>query len=438
MNRHLYPLVVLLSLGFSTLSSQSQLTEHTLALDNLHNAAKATIEDFAWLIGRWEGEGFGGVVEESWNPALGGTMTGTFRLVTDDGPEFYEMLLLAPDSNNHIVYKVKHFHPDFTGWEEKDDYISFPLVRITHDALYFHGLTLQRDGDKCIHYLAMGRNDGSHKEVKLEYIRRERPVAEEIKELLTAVPVVNDVSLLILGSYHMSNPGQDMFNFKADDVLAPKRQEELQAVVDRLALWRPTKVAIEAPFGDSLVVSQYQAYLRGEFPLGKSEEQQIGFRLAKQLGHETIYPIDVRMGLNNSALNSVIESDPMKYGPYMQDLQTIGELAMSNMSKWLSEGTIGAMLYKMNDPEIMDVSHSVYFRGFAPLVSGDNYAGVDFLNTWYHRNLRIFGNLHQISDRPDDRIFIIYGQGHVPLLQKFAEDSPYFRVDDVQEYLRGL
>jgi hypothetical protein len=364
-------------------------------------------------------------------------MVGTFRLVTEAGPGFYEMLLLAP-VNNSISYKVKHFHPDFKGWEEKEDYVSFPLVKITHDAIYFHGLTLKREGNKCTHYLAMGQSDGTHKEVILEYIRRDAPLPAEVREFESIAPAPAEIPVLLLGTYHMSNPGADMFNLKADDVTTPKRQAEIQAVVDRLALWRPTKIAIEDPFGDTNVVQRYKAYLRGDHTLRKSEEEQIGFRLAKQLGHETIYPIDVRMGMDSDALEPLVASDPGRYGPYMQELQVIGPAAIAQMDKWLQEGTIGSMLYKMNSPELTKLAHAFYFRVFAPIVKGSNYAGVDLISGWYHRNLRIFANLHQISDRPDDRIFVIYGQGHIPLLQQFADDSPYFRTDDVQGYLRGL
>ncbi|MEN6310254.1 MAG: hypothetical protein ABFD80_01805, partial [Acidobacteriota bacterium] len=30
--------------------------------------------------------------------------------------------------------------------------------------------------------------------------------------------------MLIVGTFHMANPGHDIFNAKADDVLSPKRQ----------------------------------------------------------------------------------------------------------------------------------------------------------------------------------------------------------------------
>jgi hypothetical protein len=236
----------------------------------------------------------------------------------------------------------------------------------------------------------------------------------------------------------MSNPGMDMFNLKSDDVLAPKRQEEIQSIVDHLALWGPTKVVVEAPFGDSATIARYEAYLHDERSLSSNEREQIGFRLAKQLGHKTIYPVDVQFNLNDDALGEVISTDPQKYEAHMQELEAIGKAAMAQMSKWLSEGTIGAMLYKMNDPDLTRLSHALYFRIFLPIINGSNYAGADLVSDWYHRNLRIFSNLHQISDSPDDRIFILYGQGHIPLLQQFAEDSPYFRVENVQEYLRGL
>ncbi len=436
MKANLIYLVLLMAI-WSPLTAQSLLTEHTLKLDKPENAAQATAEDFHWLSGRWEGQGFGGTVEETWNPPLGGTMIGSFRLVNAEGPEFYEFLTLMPEGES-MVYKVKHFNPDLVGWEEKEESIGFPLVKITQDTAWFQGLTIVRTGDHLVHYLGMKQKDGTHREARLEYHKRATPQSEAEKEVMALVPQHTAIPLLMLGSYHMSNPGLDMFNLQADDVQAPKRQEEIQAVVDRLALWKPTKVAVESPLGDSLTQARYQAYLNGKLKLRNSEEEQIGFRLAKQLGHDKIYPIDVKLGLNDTELQKLVQANPQKFGPYLSNLQTVGKTAISLMGKWLQEGTIGSMLYKMNDPALNEVGHAVYFQSFVPVVEGDNYGGADMVNDWYQRNLRIFSNLHQISDRADDRIFIVYGAGHIPLFQQFADDSPYFRTDDIQDYLRGL
>ena len=427
-------LLLLLSLPVHT---QSRQTTHTLALDQPENAPKARIEQLSWMVGRWEGKGFGGVVEENWNPAIGGTMIGSFRLVRDGSPNFYELLVIAPEGES-LVYKVKHFDPDMSAWEEKDESVSFPLVRLAQDTAYFAGLTIIRDGDQMKHYLAFKDKQGETHEASLAYSRRERHATPLIREVESQFPQDQPIPLLLLGSYHMSNPGMDMFNLEADDVSTPRRQAEIQAVVDRLALWRPTKVAVESPFGDSTTLARYQAYLRGELQLRNSEEEQIGFRLAKQLGHQTVYPIDVRMPLKDDGIGRLIETNPQKYGRYMASLQSTGETAMSLMGKWLKEGTIGSMLYNMNLEELNDIGHGLYFRSLVPIVEGQDYAGADMVNTWYHRNLRIFSNLHKISNSPGDRIFVIYGAGHIPLLQRFAEDSPYFRTDNILDYLRGL
>ena len=249
------------------------------------------------------------------------------------------------------------------------------------------------------------------------------------------LPKINPVPVVYLGSYHMSNPGADQFNLEADDVTVPKRQEEIKEVVRMLARFKPTKVAIEAPRGDSLVQARYQAFLNGELEPRRAEEEQIGFRLAKMMGHDAIYPIDVKLNLDDSEVGKLIQSDPATYGPYLSTLQAAGKGAINIMGEWLSKGTIRDMLYNMNNPAIENIAHEIYFRSFVPIVQDDNYAGADMVNTWYQRNLRIFSNLHQISDSPDDRILVVYGQGHVPLLKQFTRDSPYFEVVEVRPFL---
>lgn len=51
---------------------------------------------------------------------------------------------------------------------------------------------------------------------------------------------------MMLGTYHFGNPGQDLHDMKADNVLTPKKQAELADVAARLARFKPTKIAVEA------------------------------------------------------------------------------------------------------------------------------------------------------------------------------------------------
>jgi hypothetical protein len=96
--------------------------------------------------------------------------------------------------------------------------------------------------------------------------------------------------ILVLGTYHMANPGHDLHNMQADDVLAPKRQQEMAQLIEVLKKFHPTKIAIESEGNHR--VEQYSDYVGGRYTLSSNEIEQIGFRLAKELGHPTVYPVD--------------------------------------------------------------------------------------------------------------------------------------------------
>ena len=114
-------------------------------------AAKATIEQFDWLVGQWVGAGIKGApATESWLPPTGGTMVGTFvqETASDDGEAaimFSEHMYLVKDGAS-VSLKLKHFNADLTGWEEKDDMLTFRLLAIEDCAAYFSGLTLRCAG----------------------------------------------------------------------------------------------------------------------------------------------------------------------------------------------------------------------------------------------------------------------------------------------------
>ncbi len=162
-------LLVIFSLAQDAFA-QSQNSVHTLKLDHRENMPAATINDVAWIAGHFQGEVFGGISEEVWMPPFGGTMMGMFKVVRGDTIVFYEFLTITEESNS-LNLKLKHFHPDLTGWEEKDEFISFPLVKLTRDTAFFDGLTFQKLDQNTIQvYLALRRN-GEIRETEFKYHR---------------------------------------------------------------------------------------------------------------------------------------------------------------------------------------------------------------------------------------------------------------------------
>jgi hypothetical protein len=108
-----------------------------------------TIDDAAWLAGRWVGEGFGGQMEESWAPPVGGQMIGHFRHWRDGQPQFYEFMVMDVVEGG-VRMRLKHFNPDYTTWEDRETWTTFEPVSASAEELAFNGLIIRREGDDSI------------------------------------------------------------------------------------------------------------------------------------------------------------------------------------------------------------------------------------------------------------------------------------------------
>ena len=146
-------------------------TEHTYQLEPDEARPVATIDDAAWLVGSWTGTAFGGRFEEVWNPPSAGTMIGLFKLYGDEGVSFYEILLLSVEDGS-LSLKVKHFNPDFSAWEDKEDYVTFRLVKKEDNALHFGGLSFYKRDDSSMDGYIVMRSGEDVSEHHLRYQRR--------------------------------------------------------------------------------------------------------------------------------------------------------------------------------------------------------------------------------------------------------------------------
>lgn len=97
-------------------------------------------------------------------------------------------------------------------------------------------------------------------------------------------------SILLLGAFHFEDAGRDWYKPQHDvDILSASRQREIIEVVDRLAHYAPTKIAVErTPEQQGEIDEGYAAYLRGNLDRVADEIYQLGFRLAAQLGHRRV------------------------------------------------------------------------------------------------------------------------------------------------------
>ena len=231
--------------------------------------------------------------------------------------------------------------------------------------------------------------------------------------------------ILVLGTYHMANPGHDIHNMQADDVLSAKRQQEIAQLIEVLKKFRPTKIAIEADVSGQRAAQQYSDYLAGKYTLSRNEIDQIGYRLAKELGHKTVYPVDVdgdfpyMRVLNYARANGLKEKFDAMQGKTGARVKQQGD--------FLGSHTVLETLQWMNSDSNVAADIAAYLA-FVPFGEPYEYAGSDLLAAWYQRNIRIYRNIVALIESPSDRILVIYGAGHLGWLRQDVSNDETVRL----------
>ncbi|MDP2950184.1 MAG: DUF5694 domain-containing protein [Chloroflexota bacterium] len=240
--------------------------------------------------------------------------------------------------------------------------------------------------------------------------------------------------IMVLGTYHMANPGRDYANIRADDVLAPRRQAEIAEVCGLLAPFAPTSIAIEVPAtAQDDLDRRFAAHVGGEAELRRNESDQIGFRLAKMLGHERIHAVDYRSDLDLAGVLAWARAHGQEaLGARMQ--REVNRIA-GDVQARMDRMTLRQILREDNSPEY-DRLHGLYLTMATIGDTGQGeYIGAEITAAWYRRNIIIFSNVARLAASPDDRVLVIIGSGHGALLRQLVRECPDYRLVDVAEYL---
>lgn len=253
------------------------------------------------------------------------------------------------------------------------------------------------------------------------------------------------IQVLTLGTFHFNFPNLDIA--KTDDadkidVLDAKYQKEIESIVQSLAQFEPTKIVIERePKQQKQYDSLYNAYLNGKHSLSRSEEQQIGFRLAKMLGLNQLYCTDA-WGSDYEETKKITEgTDTISKNRFIEYFYTNPDSLLYSFKDektlFKSKGIL-AELKKMNSEEYVKKGLGDYLIGVFKYETEDyKQFGPDYVTSWwFNRNLRIFRNIQRIDATAEDRILVIYGAGHMNLLNVFFEASPEYNLIPVNSYLK--
>ena len=272
----------------------------------------------------------------------------------------------------------------------------------------------------------------------------------------------DQIQTMLLGTYHFNNPGADEYNVEVDDYFSAKRQAEIAEVVSRLAKFKPTKIFVEAPASvQSLLDERFNKFKKGELLLkdlkrGRSETYQIGFQVAKACDLEGVVCIDAPGAWLGKQMK---ETAARKMPNLFRELDEKMEAVVADEEKRMETTTVLENLIEFNtDASIME-NHSYYNQMAVLVADPDQPAGLVFdkkseagvetmmigveaqnigaelVGKWYTRNIKIFSKIVRAIDKEDERILVIFGQGHIRPIKHFCEDHPTFKLVEPNVFL---
>jgi hypothetical protein len=245
------------------------------------------------------------------------------------------------------------------------------------------------------------------------------------------------VQVMVVGAFHMENPGQDVANAEIESMLTEPRQAELEAVAEALAGFHPTAIAVERVTEPPAYVDPaFETFVPEKLEENADERYQIAYRLAARAGVSRVYGVDEQP--------SDGEPDYFPFGALMAQAERTGqadalnaEIAriqgmMAEFSATQKDESVAELLIALNAPGQMS-SPDFYYGTFA-YDHGEEQPGAELQAYWFMRNAKIFSKLAQVSG-PGDRVVVVYGAGHKHWLDHFAAHTPGFVSVDPVPYL---
>jgi hypothetical protein len=91
-------------------------------------------------------------------------------------------------------------------------------------------------------------------------------------------------------------------------------------------------------------------------------------------------------------------------------------------------------LVMLNESALQERTRDLYLQ-LARVRGEGGFVGADVVAQWYRRNFCIFANIAATIESPEDRVLVLFGQGHAPYLRELVKSSPDLELVEASEYL---
>ncbi len=238
--------------------------------------------------------------------------------------------------------------------------------------------------------------------------------------------------VMIVGAYHFVSKA-NVHTMVVDDPATPKRQAEIIELVSQLARFAPTKIVLEQTSGTSDLEHHYTDYLRGTVELSPSENYQVGFRLAKLIGLRKIHTISAWTDFDYDAVKAFAKSHAQE--GLIDAADNLAKESIDECTDIQERGSIIEVYRYLNSDRAIRLNNAQYMY-LARVGDAKTYVGANLVAQWHLRNLEMYARLTRLIDSPNDRILVLYGQGHSYLLRDFVRESPDITLIDAENFMQ--
>jgi hypothetical protein len=242
------------------------------------------------------------------------------------------------------------------------------------------------------------------------------------------------IQVLNLGTFHMGETSDaNKIEFDENN---KKAQQEVHAIAQKIAAFKPTVIIVETPPSfDEKLQAEYLQYLQTPSMKFKtpSEIELLAYEVGRLAGTKRIYGIDHKMEYDytiGSKLNNAVDS--VVYNNFYKNIFAFAPVEYKHLDKM----SVLEKLKTLNKNIFLNFAIAVNADMLAHAGTAEGFEGADEAAKYYQRNLRMYCNLNRIKIEPKDKVFILLGSSHTAFFRDFFSRSPKYKMINSFEYLK--
>lgn len=249
--------------------------------------------------------------------------------------------------------------------------------------------------------------------------------------------------ILLVGTFHFAYYNRDVYKTSADkqlNILSAQKQKELNELANYIARFKPTKVVVEQEPGDTVFINRYRAIKAGTKERGKNEIEQLAFRLMDKCKLDTLYGADagsifqdLYYSKDSLILRPTLDTIFAGWENYSNTYKCnepackLFDSVQAVTTEFILKQNLLNVFYNLNSANALKRNYGSYFSGDY-FKKGDTRGADALAMDWYDRNLRIYRNIQKITTSENDRILVLFGQGHISILNQIFDCDPNYKL----------